>query len=252
MIYKRTVEVDFMDHETFVDLSFSHMLDKYSMLVLNLMMIFYPFRIFSFISRFNFSSQIGGVLSTIARISPGMCTFVTIAIVCIGSLSVSGMLIFGPYIPCMDHFLGAFSVISSQSLFDLQEFRDNSQMSHFSLFAVFVNAARKFGTVIFVALAVYLFSKAIVFEKALAVENEDEDQTEFIEEIHEKVSQILGLNKQAFGVTGSETAATFKQRNSQSDKNFKNRKVVAWLLNRSREDQKTERQLFFKKLNMAI
>ena len=48
--------VDLMDTDTFVDLSLFYVMDKYSQMALNLMMIYYPFRLFSFISRFNFST----------------------------------------------------------------------------------------------------------------------------------------------------------------------------------------------------
>lgn len=42
--------------------------------------------------------------------------------------------------------------------------------------------------VVFIALTVYLFSKSIVFEKSVSVENQDEqDQTDTISEIHDKV-----------------------------------------------------------------
>ena len=45
----------------------------------------------------------------------------------------------------------------------------------------------KFGMVTFIALAVYLFAKAIVCEPSVAVPNPDEDQADMLEEIHEKV-----------------------------------------------------------------
>ena len=36
------------------------------------------------------------------------------------------------------------------------------------------------------------------------------------------------------------------------DKNFKNRKVVAWLTNKPKEEEKYEREQFFKILNQQI
>lgn len=44
-----------------------------------------------------------------------------------------------------------------------------------------------FSMVVCMALSVYLFAKAIAFEKSITVENEEEDLTETIENIHEKV-----------------------------------------------------------------
>lgn len=215
---KRDLEVDFMDNASFVNLSFEYMLDTYALMGLNIMMIFYPFRIFSFISRFKSSSQISGVLSTIVRMFPGICTFITIAIIASTAFSVSAMLLFGPYVPSMSSFLGAFFVLSSQNLFDVPEVRDElvsgleqANHLHFPIFAVFINSVSKFGTVIFIALTVYLFGKAFVLEKALQDENEDEHQAETIEEIHEKVNQILSLNKQAYGVMAGETHSLNKR-----------------------------------------
>lgn len=114
-----------MDNVSFVDLSFEYMLDNYALIGLNIMMIFYPFRLFSFISRFNFSSQISGVLSTIVRVSPGICTFITIAIIVSTAFSVSAMLLFGPHVPSMGSFSGAFYILSSQNLFEVPEVRDH-------------------------------------------------------------------------------------------------------------------------------
>ena len=44
-----------------------------------------------------------------------------------------------------------------------------------------------FGMVIGIALAVYLFAKAIVFETSMSVSNANEEQADMLEEIHEKV-----------------------------------------------------------------
>ena len=243
-----------MDQKTFVDLSFYYMMDKYSMISLNFMMIYYPFRLFSFISRFNFSASVRGVLNTIVRMSPGLFTYFTIVLIMALSFSVSAMLLLGPFIPEMDSIPGAFFMICTVNLFDLPTFRDSSMhpnYTYFPVFAFFVNCISKVGMVVFIALTVYLFGKAVTLEKSIAVENQDEDQTEFIEEIHEKVCQLYSLNKQAGGGPGGENLSLNK-RSSQTDKTYKNNKVVAWLLNRSREEQKLEREKFFRKLNASV
>ena len=53
-----------------------------------------------------------------------------------------------------------------------------------------------FAKICCIALAVYLFQKAIAYEKSVAVENEEEEQAEFIEEIHERVTHLFSLSKQ--------------------------------------------------------
>ena len=52
-----------------------------------------------------------------------------------------------------------------------------------------------FSMVIFIALAVYLVSKAVTYERSIAVDTEEENLAETIEEIHEKVCQLFSLNK---------------------------------------------------------
>ena len=59
-----------------------------------------------------------------------------------------------------------------------------------------------FMMVILIALTVYLFSKAVLFEKTVAVTDEEETLTETIEEIHEKVCQIFNISKQGGSFAG--------------------------------------------------
>ena len=62
-----------------------------------------------------------------------------------------------------------------------------NETTFYPLIAFSFQQLMQFGMVTFIALAVYLFAKAIVCEPSVAVPNPDEDQADMLEEIHEKV-----------------------------------------------------------------
>ena len=132
MLMKRTIEVDLLDRETFVDMGMFYFLDKYSMTALNMCMIFYPFRLFTFISRFNFSHSVKGMLNTIFRITPGLFTYLAIMFVVSCCVSVSCMLLLRQYIPQMGTFVGAMLNTLTINFFELAEFRAMQEQSNLS------------------------------------------------------------------------------------------------------------------------
>ena len=147
------------------------------MVALNLMMIFYPFRLFCFISRFNFASSVRGMLSAIVRMTPAICTYMTIVLFMGICVSTSSMLLLGPIIPEMSTFIGAMCMTLTVNPFELASFRDlmhDSNQMYYPIFGFYVNILCKLGTVIFIALVVYLFSHTVNHE-TIAVENEDAD-----------------------------------------------------------------------------
>lgn len=123
-IVKRDFEIDLLDTETFVDFSLFNLLDKYCSIALNICLIYYPFRLFSFISRFSFSEMLNGTLNTIVRMSPGLFSYFSIVFIISICVSVSSMLLFGPMIPEMNSFAGAYFMTLTVNLFDLPAFRD--------------------------------------------------------------------------------------------------------------------------------
>ena len=114
---KRSLEIDLLDSSTFVDLTMLYTLDKYSLMALNLSMVFYPFRFFGFISRFNFSTPIKGTLNTILRMSPGLFTYFVIVLIVAICVTTSSMLLLSPDIPAMNTFLNAFFMTFSVNFF---------------------------------------------------------------------------------------------------------------------------------------
>ena len=123
MLMKRSFEVDLLDRGTFVDLGMFYFLDKYSMIALNMCLIFYPFRLFTFISRFNFAKSVNGMLNTIFRITPGIFTYMTIILVISSCISFSCMLLLRQYIPQMRTIMGAIFNTLSINFFELSDFR---------------------------------------------------------------------------------------------------------------------------------
>ena len=119
---KREFEICLFDNKEFVDLSLLYVVDKYTMTALNMMMIFYPFRIFAFISRFNFSIAINGMLNAIVRMSPGLFTYGAIVIIIALCISVSTMNLIGPIIPEMSSFTGALFMTMTVNFFEHEKF----------------------------------------------------------------------------------------------------------------------------------
>ena len=198
-IMKREFKIDLLDTETFVDLSLFNVLDKYCSIVLNMFLIFYPFRLFAFISRFSFSKMINGTLNTVVRMSPGLFSYFTIVFIISICISVSSMLLLGPTIPEMNSFEGAYFMTLTVNFFDLPAFKEMittpNQTMFYPLIIFVYQQLMTFSMVTFIALSVYLFSKAIAQEKSIAVSNEDEEQADYLEEIHEKVCYIFSMTK---------------------------------------------------------
>lgn len=89
-----------------------------------------------------------------------------------------------------------------------------------------------------IALITNLYKKAMVFEKGHC--GPDPEKAAFynqVSEIQEKVEEIFKKSSNAA---------------QSSDKAFKSQNLVAWLLNRSKEAQSNERQLFFQRLNQEL
>lgn len=189
-VTKRDFELDILDRGTFVDMSLFNMVDKYCRVALNMAMIFYPFRFFAFISRFGFSTAIKGMLNVIVRMSPGLFTYFTIVLIISICISVSSMLLLGPIIPEMHSFWGAYFMTLTANFFDNPQFRElvfAPNQQYYPLIVFAFQQMMNFSMVVFIALTVYLFTKAAQYEKDFSNDSENEEP-DFIEEIHEKVN----------------------------------------------------------------
>ena len=160
-------------------------------IALNIFLIFYPFRLFAFISRFSFSIRMNGILNAVARMSPGLFSYLTIVCIISVCITVSSMLMLGPIIPEMNSFTGAYYMTLTVNFFNLPQFKEMISSPNQAVFTPLIifgfQQLMTFLMVTFIALSVYLFSKVIVYEKSVAVLNEDEEQADYLEEIHEKV-----------------------------------------------------------------
>lgn len=168
-------------------------------IALNIFLIFYPFRLFAFISRFSFSIRMNGILNAVARMSPGLFSYLTIVCIISVCITVSSMLMLGPIIPEMNSFTGAYYMTLTVNFFNLPQFKEMISSPNQAVFTPLIifgfQQLMTFLMVTFIALSVYLFSKVIVYEKSVAVLNEDEEQADYLEEIHEKVCQIFIMTK---------------------------------------------------------
>ena len=118
------------------------------------------------------------------------------------------------------------------------------------------------GLIVCIAFSAYLFAKAVVYEESVAVLDGDEEQRDQIQEIHDKVCQIFNssalgsIESKALGSSSGMLSSLSMDHksgsSSQTDKYFKNTKVVVWLTNRPIEEEKHQRKQFFKKLNQQV
>ena len=172
MYQKSSFPLDLMDRESFTDMSLIYNLDQYCIIALNSSLIFYPFRFFAFISRYNFSTSIRGILNTVVRISPGLFTYFTIVVIIAFSISASLMGLVGPFIPEMSNVQGAVVMSLSTNLLDLPQIREDMATGinvWQPIIIFFYQKLMVFSLVICIALAVYLFVNAIQYEETIAV-----------------------------------------------------------------------------------
>lgn len=89
-----------------------------------------------------------------------------------------------------------------------------------------------------ISMTTNLYKRAMSFEKGhLSVGPEKQAFYNQIDSIEQQVEDIFKL----------QNSSTL-----QSDVEFKNQKIIAWLLNRNKEVQSSERQVFFQKLNQEL
>lgn len=89
-----------------------------------------------------------------------------------------------------------------------------------------------------ISLAVNLYKQAISFEKGHVIVDPQRLENEYkIDEIQRVIDEIKELSNNSGSIT---------------DYSFKNQKIIAWLLNRNKEVQSGERQMFFTNLNLEL
>jgi len=171
-------------------MSLLYNLDQYCATALNSSLVIYPFRFFAFISRYNFSVSVRGILNTIVRISPGLFTYFNIVAIIALCVSASSGLLLGPIVPEMSSLTGAIFMTLSTNLMDLPQLREYIASGANTWHPLIVFTFQKlmtFALVVCIALAVYLFAKAVACEETVAVESKMENQAPWVQEVYEKV-----------------------------------------------------------------
>ena len=106
-----------------------------------------------------------------------------------------------------------------------------------SLAGIFIYFARLLFFTLFIALCSHMYRKASGFEKASDIVTPEKDQLQKeIKYIKEQVGQLHAAKFKAGGVGDARVQ-------------FKNKKIVAWLLNRRRTHMREHREHFFKRVN---
>ena len=132
-------------------------------------------------------------------------------------------------------------MVTSQSIFGHPDFKQLCRKpgnEFFALLAVILQQAQMLAFVFLIALVAYLYKLSATFE--MDVQTPDKAALlGVIESVQEQVDQIYALKQ----LENGDNAA------GRNDHYFKKTKVVAWLLNRPKENMKSEREDFFTRLN---
>ena len=119
---KRKIDIPFTDSSKFIDFTSYSLLDSYSVLAMCISCVFYPFRLFLFLSRFSSAKGIVAHLNSMARTAPGIGIYISIVATITICVTVCSMLILGPFIPDMREFRTALLFTASNSLMDQPDF----------------------------------------------------------------------------------------------------------------------------------
>jgi hypothetical protein len=85
--------------------------------------LFYPCRLFLFLSQFKASKVLQAHLNSIVRTSPGVCVYMTLALIIAVSFTMCSILILGSYLSSFNNILSAFFHTTSTDLFQDPEFQ---------------------------------------------------------------------------------------------------------------------------------
>ena len=206
-------------------------------LFLGLAAFFYPFRIFQFFSHFKFFTPVRLFINTLYRMAPGVIIFTIFVAMSIAGWAQGVFIIFSPYIfeyrtisETMDRLL--YGIISPRPEFS-KFIEDNPDLEYLGIAGLVINLSHLVLGVIFVALITFLYRKANSFEReSVIISPEREWMNKEIKQIKEQVNQIYTVK-----IKGTE--------HKEAEVEFKNTKIVMWLLNRSQKSLKEERDGFF-------
>lgn len=119
---KQEFVINFFDPNTYIDLSLFVLLDEISRIGTGVTAMFYPFRLFLFISHFEFSSQITSQLNTFGRVTPGLTLYFVVLTFSIVGFAMSLSLIFSPHLSHFRNFEQTLVAFASRDVFNSEEY----------------------------------------------------------------------------------------------------------------------------------
>lgn len=150
-------------------------------------------------------------------------------------------LIFSQYIYEYRSFIETVYCMSYGLFGQRQEFKDfiedNKDLSYLGVTGLLLNFGHLLLTVIFLSMAVFLFKTAAAYEREQGIRTPDKDL------LHKEIKQIRDQVNQIYLVKVKGTD------NKEAEVQFKNTKIVAWLLNRNQNSMKKDRDAFFRRVN---
>lgn len=182
--------------------------------------------------------------------APGILVYAVFVSVILFGWAQGVFIVFSPYLYDYRNYFQAlnqlcFGILGEHSDFNrLREdtWKDGNDMEFLGLASLIVKYSQFFLAVLFVSLVNYLYRKASSFEMGATnqlITPEKERLYKEIKQIKEQVNQIYMIK-----VKGSEI--------KEADVQFKNTKIVAWLLNRNQSSLKEEREQFYERVNKEL
>ena len=183
-------------------------------------------------------------LNTIYRISPVVLVYLIFIVIIVISWTQGFYLLFSPYIYEFRTFFETMLSISYRRFYEEEEFKQfisDRDFSYMGLAALLLFWTQIMIIIFFIALVTHLFKKASGFEKGNdVITPEKELLFRELKEIKDKIDQIYHAK-----VKGSEEGV-------EATMQFKNTKIIVWLLNRNKEHMRDEREDFFNTVNLEL
>ncbi|CDW84387.1 polycystin 2 [Stylonychia lemnae] len=247
-------------YDSFQTFSTQASLHQFEIIALGTAALFYPFRAYQLFSHFNFFKPMCIFLNTIFRMFPGISTFFIITTTLFACWAQGFYLIFSPYLFEFRNYFESLLTISFKRFYEndqFAKFTQNRDFAYLEVAGLLMSWTTTLILIIFIAMVTTLYKKATGFEKGAEIMTLEKQQIlNDIKDIKDKVNLIYIKKLKTFSGNSNlflENMQIQKGRDeSEVSMQMKNKKIVVWLINRSRRSMRAERESLFKKINEEI
>jgi hypothetical protein len=239
-IITNNFEIDLTDDKKFYNFTLLESLEDVLNVALTICTFFFPFRIYQFLAHFSYFSPAKTVINTFVRTTPGVIVFAFLSFMMLICWAIGiHMSMNSTSLEFSTYPLTVLSLINSDLQAVSQGYGNNSiEFNVIKMTNLFINVSKIAIVSGLIAFLTNLYKKAMIFEKGHTVLDPAKVTfRETVEEINDKITQIF---RKSMNVQQSQ------------DSDYGNEKVIAWLLNRSKESMSNERQIFFQRINQEL